>query len=237
MMKGKSTHTLIQTLTLFLLLALIFIFWHNFLIYPLKVLVVFFHESSHALMTVATGGEVTELVVERYQGGHVLSRGGSRFWVLTAGYLGSLLWGVVIYLAAARSRLDKAVMIILGVLVIGICFLFVRNLYGFVFSLLMGLAMLGIGALAGERVNDFVLKLIGLTSMVYVPLDIYSDTISRSHLRSDAFMLAQEFGGTTMMWGGLWMLISGGIILVTLYLGFKGPDRVEAEKRSSEVSV
>ena len=44
--------------------------------------------------------------------------------------------------------------------------------------------------------------------MAYVPLDIWSDTISRSHLRSDARMLAEEFGGFTLMWGGIWMAIS-----------------------------
>ena len=57
-------------------------------------------------------------------------------------------------------------------------------------------------------INDFLLRLIGLTSMMYVTLDIYSDTIVRSHLQSDARMLAQEFGGATVLWGGLWIALS-----------------------------
>jgi hypothetical protein len=41
-----------------------------------------------------------------------------------------------------------------------------------------------------------------------VPYDIYDDTIRRSELRSDARMLAEEIGGTTIMWGGLWFIVS-----------------------------
>ncbi len=210
-----------QTLTLIAAVAVIFFFWHHLLIYPLKVLVVFFHESSHAIATVLTGGQVAELMVSQDQGGHVLSRGGSRFLVLTAGYLGSLIWGTVLYLIAARTRKDAVAMTLLGCLIIAIALLFVRNLFGFAFSAATGVAMILLGTWAGEKINDFILQLIGLTSMVYVPLDIYSDTISRSHLRSDARMLAEEFGGTTLMWGGLWIMLSAVLIFFSLKWGLK----------------
>ncbi len=210
-----------QTITLVAAVAAIFFFWHHLLIYPLKILVVFFHESSHAIATVLTGGRVTELVISQDQGGHVISRGGSRFLVLTAGYLGSLICGAVIYLAAARTRKDAAAMFFLGCLTIAIALFFVRNLFGFAFSAATGVVMILLGARAGEKINDFILQLIGLTSMIYVPMDIYSDTISRSHLQSDARMLAQEFGGSTLMWGGLWIMLSAILIVFSLKWGLK----------------
>ncbi|MDM8516744.1 M50 family metallopeptidase [Desulfobacterales bacterium HSG16] len=213
-----------QILYLFALLAGIFFAWDYEALYPLKVLVVFFHESSHALMTVFTGGKVSELVVTRFQGGHVLSLGGSRFMVLTAGYLGSLAWGAVIYLVGAKTRLDKAAMFILGSIIILITVLYVRNSFALGFNLVTGSVMILSGWLATEKINDFLLRLVGLTSMIYVPLDIYSDTISRSHLRSDARMLAEEFGGTTVMWGGLWLFISVVVIFLVLKWGMKGPE-------------
>lgn len=219
--EGKDQPVVKQTVTLIAAVAVIFFFWHHLLIYPLKVLVVFFHESSHAIATLLTGGEVAELMISRDQGGHVISRGGSRFLVLSAGYLGSLLWGAILYLVAARTRKDALAMSLLGCLIIVIALFFIRNLFGFVFSAATGVAMILLGIWAGEKINDFILQLIGLTSMVYVPLDIYSDTISRSHLRSDARMLAEEFGGTTMMWGGLWILLSGLLIFFSLKWGLK----------------
>ena len=52
-----------QTLILVSALGVIFLLWEYPVLYPLKLLVVFFHESSHALMTVFTGGEVIEMVI------------------------------------------------------------------------------------------------------------------------------------------------------------------------------
>ncbi|MCP4110898.1 MAG: M50 family metallopeptidase [Desulfobacteraceae bacterium] len=221
-----------QAIYLIIVSVVIFLLWNNPALYPLKVLVVFFHESSHALMTIFTGGEVKEMVVTVQQGGHVLSGGGNRFWTLMAGYLGSLMWGVVIYLVAARTRIDKTAMFILGMLVAGIALVFVRNTFGFCFSLLTGVVMMILGIKANEAVNDFILRLIGLTSMIYAPLDIYSDTIQRSHLRSDAKMLAEEFGGTTMLWGGLWIVISTIIIICAVILGMKDVPTEEINPKS-----
>ena len=208
-----------QNLYLALVLPFVVFFWDSIAMYPLKLLVVFFHESSHAITTVATGGTVKELVVTQFQGGHVLSMGGSRFLTLSSGYLGSLIWGAVIYLVAVKTRKDRGAMLFLGCLIIGIALMFVRNTFGFGFSMATGVVMAVLGLKAGEQVNDFILRLIGMTSMIYAPLDIFSDTISRSHLRSDARMLAEEFGGTTIMWGGIWIVISLVIILMTIRWG------------------
>ncbi|CAG1021370.1 hypothetical protein DOJK_00937 [Patescibacteria group bacterium] len=198
------------------LLALIVICWQYPILYPLKLLVVFFHESSHALATLFTGGSVKELVIVPQEGGHVVSQGGNTFIIFSAGYLGSLLWGVAIYLASVKTRYDQLIMMILGSIVIIITVLFGRSLFSWVFGLLIGSAMIFSGKRLSEEVNDFALRIIGLTNMLYVPLDIYSDTISRSYLHSDAYLLAQATFGTTLMWGGIWLLVSLAVIIYCL---------------------
>jgi hypothetical protein len=192
-------------------------------LYPLKLLIVFFHEASHALATILTGGQVGEMAVMMNQGGHVLSSGGSRFIILNAGYLGSLLWGVIIFAVAARSKTDRLAMTILGVIMGLITLWFARNLFTIVFGLLTATAMILAGRYLRNSVNDFLLRLIGLTSMIYVPLDIFSDTISRASIISDASMLAQEYGGATVIWGGLWLLLSAMTIIFSLRWSFKAP--------------
>ncbi|MBL4827299.1 MAG: M50 family metallopeptidase [Spongiibacteraceae bacterium] len=205
-----------QILLLLSILCGIFFLWEYPILYPLKLLVVFFHESSHAIMTVTTGGEVVEMLINPQQGGHVLSRGGNRFLTLSAGYLGSLLWGITLYLLAAKSSLDKTIMRVLAIVVMAIAVLFIRDLFTLAFSLITGVIMLLLASKAHLVVNDLILRVIGLTSMLYAPLDIVSDTIIRSNLRSDAFMLADEYGGSTLMWGGLWALISIALVIVAL---------------------
>ena len=205
-----------QLIYLIALLVLIMVCWEYPVLYPLKLLVVFFHESSHAIATILTGGTVKELVINKDQGGHVISQGGNPFIILSAGYIGSLLFGVVIYIASVKSHYDKIIMMVLAIGIIVITVLLSRSLFSWIFGLLSGGAMLLMAKYLAEQYNDFALRLIGLTSMMYAPLDIYSDTISRSYLQSDAYFLAEYLGGTTLLWGSIWMLISIAVIIYCL---------------------
>ncbi len=193
---------------LLLLTAAVFALWQTPFVIPLKILIVFFHEVSHAIATVLTGGDVVRLSISADQGGLVLSRGGNRFTTLSAGYLGSLLIGIGLLLAAARSNADRAIMAGCGIVTLVIAGLYVRELFALTFTIGAGVVMLLIARFLGHAANDMVLRVIGLTSVIYVPFDIFSDTIARSELRSDARMLAEEFGGTTIMWGSIWLVIS-----------------------------
>ena len=195
------------------LLILVFALWPTPFLAPLKTLVVFFHEASHALTAVATGGVVIEMEIDQNQGGHVRSVGDIRLLTLSAGYLGSLLWGALIFLVTVFTDKDRLISALLGVLILVIAAWFMRNLYGLGFTMATGAGLIALSRWGSEAVNDFVLRIIGLTSMSYAPLDIWSDTIDRSHLRSDARMLAEEFGGATVMWGGIWIAISVGMII------------------------
>ena len=185
-----------------------FVLWQTPALIPLKILIVFFHEASHAIATVLTGGDVISLDISANQGGTVWSRGGNRFVTLSAGYLGSLLIGIGLLVAATRSKADRTIMACCGIVMLVIAGLYIRDSFALFFTIGTGIAMLATARFLGHGINDMALRLIGLSSMIYVPFDIFSDTLARSNLRSDARMLAEEFGGTTMMWGGLWLVIS-----------------------------
>ena len=103
--------------------------------------------------------------------------------------------------------------------------LFMRNLFGLAYGLGMALALLGIARFLPAVISDYALRLIGVMSLLYVPRDIFSDTIQRSHLRSDARMLAEEIGGTTWLWGGIWLLVSLAICAVAVRWSLGGRRR------------
>lgn len=216
-----------QDLLTVLLTASVLIFlWTSPWLAPLKILIVLFHELSHALMTVFTGGEVVSLQLSADQGGMVLSRGGNRFLILSAGYLGSLLFGCVLFLLARGSVRDGWWTGLLAVLLLVTALWFARNSFALIFSI-GAAALLGVTARwGGPWLNDLILKIVGTASMLYAPADIISDTLLRSHLRSDARMLAEEFGGFTQFWGVLWLLISLAVIAATLWHGLRMQPRV-----------
>jgi len=195
-----------RCIALIALLILAALLWHTWLVYPLKILIVFFHELSHGLAAVLSGGSIERITLVAAEGGLCVTRGGNRFLVLSAGYLGSLVWGGAILILAARTRYDRVIAGILGGLIILVALAYVRPVisFGFLFAGLAGLALVLVGIKLSEDVNDFVLKLIGLVSCLYVPLDILSDVLARPSLPSDAAMLADLTGVPTLVWGVLW---------------------------------
>ncbi len=184
---------------------------------PLEILVVFFHEASHAFMTLITGGEVMRMEVTVQQGGSVLSAGGNRFLILSAGYLGSLVIGAVLLTASMRTRHDRLILLLVAIAMTVATLLYMRNGFGLVYGFAGAFTLFAIARWLPPIASDYALRLIGVMSLLYVPRDIFSDTIQRSQARSDAFMLAEEFGGTTWFWGGLWL---GASVLIASYAVF-----------------
>lgn len=210
------------------------LFWNTWAVYPLKILVVFFHELSHGLAALLTGGSIVRIEVVAQEGGLCVTRGGNRFIMLSAGYLGSLVWGGVILVLAARTHLDKIISAVLGVMLVLITLLYVRPFggFGFVFGLLSGAALIAIGVFLSEDINDPLLRLIGLTSCLYAVLDIKSDIIDRPHLRSDAVMLADLTHIPALVWGILWILIAVVAALFFLLVACKRRGEAKAPRPS-----
>lgn len=204
--------------------GLIFAFWHSFVLKPLKILVVFFHEFSHALAVWLTGGSVLEFDVVAQQGGHVISQGGVGFLIVSAGYLGSLLCGVGLYALARKTRLDRYGLATVGALLIGIGVYYGFGNFLMIYGLVLGAVFIAIAVKLSNIISDLLLCIIGMTSMGYVPLDILSDTILRSGVKSDADTLGELYFGGALFWGGLWLMISFLVIGWVLWWSWRSDD-------------
>lgn len=201
---------------LILITALVFLLWNTPLVLPLKILVVFLHELAHAFAALMTGGSVERISLSAQQGGYAATRGGNGFVIVSAGYVGSLLIGVTLLLIALRTDADRLVLGLFGFLCLLVAALYVRELFPFGFCIVAGTGMLATAWFCDHRVSDMVLRVIGLTSAIYVPYDIFDDTIRRTGVRSDAYQLSEQFGGSPALWGGLWLVLSFGVIAVCL---------------------
>jgi hypothetical protein len=108
---------------------------------------------------------------------------------------------------------------------------YVRDLFAFGFMLTTGIAMLLASRFISLEISDMILRTIGVSSMIYAPLDIFDDTIRRAHLRSDARILAEQVGGSTLFWGGLWLVISLGVIVLILRYGLPQNSNIHQRRR------
>ncbi|GAB4275928.1 MAG: M50 family metallopeptidase [Candidatus Rifleibacteriota bacterium] len=192
----------------FILFLVALYFWESAFVLPIKYLTVFFHELSHGLMAKLTGGEIVRIEVNANQSGVCWTRGGIRFLVLSAGYLGSLVWGCIILLAAAKTKFDKEITGGLGILLLVVTAVWVRNLEGIIICGLTGAAILVFAKYATEYACDQFLKFVGLTSCFYVLIDIKEDLVEHSIKGSDAYVLAGMIHMPDWLVGGVWLLIA-----------------------------
>jgi hypothetical protein len=183
----------------------------------MKLLVVLLHELSHATAAVLTGGAVLEINLSPNEGGLTTTAGGWRFLILNAGYLGSLLWGLLFLALARRENRSRSIVALLAIALAAVSLLYVRPLvsFGFAFSALLVAALAGLARFGTAGVAATVLRFVGVFSILYALFDIRDDILTWGKTGlSDAVMLAQHTGIPAMVWGVAWVLAGVAILFV-----------------------
>jgi hypothetical protein len=191
--------------------------WGTVVVAPLKIFVVLMHEISHGITAILTGGSIESIEINSRQGGVCVTRGGSRFLTLSAGYLGSMLWGGLILLLASRTKLDRYVSMTIGGFLILMTIFYIRSGFGIAFTLAFAGGMIAMGRKLPREVNELVLQVIGITSCLYAVLDILDDVLERPGIGSDADMLADVTGIPGVVWGVIWItaaVLASGLFLI-----------------------
>ncbi len=203
-----------------LLVALMLIYaWNSVLLYPLKLVVVLFHELGHAAMAVATGGSVASLSVGADESGEVRSLGGSAILTLNAGYLGSLAWGLGFLLLTRRPGLSRVAAAALAALLVFVAAVWARPVFsfGFVWVLVTAAGFGVLARFANDTVATLTLRVLGLFSVLYAVGDIVDDVLLRPGAPSDAAFLAERTGVPALVWGLGWTGVSLAAVWATLW--------------------
>lgn len=181
----------------------------------------YFHEISHGLSAIITGGSVNNIVLHLQGSGLCYTQGGIHFIVAFSGYFGAALWGSLIYLTA--RHLDQKHTRIIAY---GICFLIAlttllwgRDLITFVILIVLGAVFWLIGMLKHNGVMALFIQFIGLyiiRDAVTVPLYL----IDGRHY-GDGARLADMTYIPEIIWVVLWTLC-GILALIMLWKSEKG---------------
>ena len=213
---SAQTSTLVVTSVYIVLIALL---WHYSVLLPLKLIVIVLHEASHAIATWLTCGSVSSIEVHSNEGGVTMSRGGNRFIILSAGYLGSAVWGAGMIVSTSDII---AVQVVAGLLaiVLLLSLFFANNMSLVALSIFFLLLLAGFWACTLLTVFNglrFFVLLVGTMSSLYAVWDIWDDLLSRRVEESDASQLAKHTGTSSRCWGALWGLISVALFASSLY--------------------
>lgn len=193
----------------------------GWLIAPLKWFEVFFHEFSHGLAALITGGSIVRVDLQFGGSGTCTYRGGIRPLVVFAGYAGASMWGWAIYSAAAAVH-QRTAHVLIGLLLatlVLVAVLWSRDLETWIILLVMG-AILALLLRHGEQslLKGFVefIGLFILISSIQSPLFLLD-----SQGRGDAATLRGLSGIPEWIWIALWMLIGLVALLLILRTGMR----------------
>ncbi|KAK1770382.1 peptidase M50B-like-domain-containing protein [Phialemonium atrogriseum] len=180
----------------------------RWVLWPFKMLVIAFHEFSHALAAVLTGGRVKSISLDPHEGGVTHMQGGKGAVTLPAGYLGSSLIGALLTFCGFDVVASKVASIVLGV-----CFLltlwWARRDWLTIVTVLLAVGLLvACWFIAHALPLRFVVLFIGVMSSLYSVWDICDDLILRKVNSSDASVFAKRYGGSSQCWGVIWSIIS-----------------------------
>lgn len=209
--------------------------WETQWVVPLKLVVVLLHEISHGAAALATGGRVLEIHVLQGEAGHCVTQGGNGPVIYSAGYLGSLLFGVSLLLLATRARAEQPTAVLLGVLLVGVAVALIpwdTNRFGKAFGILTG-GLLVVFALLPAIWAATAVRVVAVTSCLYAIVDIKSDVLDRPHVDSDAVRLASVTDLSATTWGVLWIVLSLAVTSGAFWLAVTAPpiDNVDSRKR------
>lgn len=207
---------------------------------PVRQMTTLIHELGHATACVATGGSVEGLTIvsdEKGHGGLTMTRGGSRYLTIPAGYLGAALVGSLLLLGGRNrqnaGKVLKVLAVVLGLA--GLIFTSTTFFHSGDHKAEAGLSflwVLGISVglfIAGTKLSPPYAQFVLLFLAVQVALNAVTDTLTLITVSAlygsggsftDATAMAQLTGVPAFIWSVLWCALGIGMLWLTVKLGY-----------------
>lgn len=222
-------------------IALWFIPWADYLVYPIRLFVTFVHEGSHALAAFLTGGSVQSLTIAADGSGAVYSAPSGWLGAIitsSAGYLGTTVFGVLLLLLIRRSVSPNKILLASGAFVgimtvifglLSPIFNFLSLQVGFgsiLFTIFAGVVLTAglivLARFANARTANFAVAFLAIQCLLNSLLDLktlffINAPFSGSSIQTDAANMAAATGMPSIIWVMVWI----GISLLMISIGLR----------------
>lgn len=208
----KKNQKLLHIAIIFLVLIISFFAWNTFIIYPIKLFVVLLHEMSHGLVAVLTGGKIISIELNKYLGGLTTTEGGNILLIASAGYLGSILIGALLFISSFDKKVSTWFNTALAILLIIFAANFLVDLLSQITALIAAVLLVISPRYFNTFVNQIIMQSLGLVSAFYVLIDIKEDLLSGGNYQNDAVILENITSLSSTIIGITWLVISAIVI-------------------------
>jgi hypothetical protein len=239
--EDAKPQVLLLLLATVITIALWFIPYADYLVYPVRLFVTFIHESSHALIAVLTGGSVQSLTIASDGSGLTYTAPSGFFGgVLTssAGYLGTTVAGVLmLYLIRRKFSPNKiltseglfvAMMLIVFTIIspifniLSLQIPFSSIMFTLVAGGVLSAALILLGIYANTRVANFAVAFLAVQCLLNSLSDLKTVFFMNAPLvGSDIQNDASNMQAITHLPGIMWVMIWIGVSILMISLGLR----------------
>lgn len=219
---GKTTQNNSLEFSLLLFAVIIsLIFFDSKLLFPIKIFIIIFHEINHVFAGIISGGEPKYLTFDLNLSGKTLIEGGSQIFIASAGYLGSIVIGSLLFVSSFSNRFRKWYLNILAIIIFLTTVNLIKGELQIFIGLLVSVTLFLISKYLPENILKFFLQYVGLISCLYVITDIKEDLLIKNIRVTDTQILEYLTGVSAQIWGIIWLFIALGVFgfLLKFYFG------------------
>ncbi|BGP42224.1 hypothetical protein JCM10449v2_006229 [Rhodotorula kratochvilovae] len=189
----------------------------HWVLWPFKLLVVAFHEFSHAGVGCCTGAKVKSITLDPR-------------------YLGSSLIGALLVFCGFDVVASKVASIVVGVMFLLTLWWGKRDWLTILTILLATGFIVACWFIAHGVALRFYMLFLGVMNSLYSLYDICDDLIFRKVNESDASVFAKRYGGSSACWGVIWFIVSLAFLAAAIVAGLAAFDDSFSEQAARGAS-
>lgn len=211
--------------------------WNTIIIKPLKLFSVFLHEMGHSLMAVIFGHGIAGFSIHFNESGYARTLpkdGFSAFMIANGGYLGSVLFALLI-LRLKKTFAGKYILGASAILLLGMSIAYGESVSTIIYAAIFAGLVIIIYMLKNNKINDWATDIIGVVCAVYAVYDTFVDTIlleinrklglipgwGAARPATDAVQLEMMTKVPAVVWGVIWFIIACCAVYSTMLGGKK----------------
>ncbi|RDB20847.1 hypothetical protein Hypma_012056 [Hypsizygus marmoreus] len=229
-----------QVVVIYVILAMaviIFGFWNvpivRNIITPLKLFTIGLHELCHIAAAVLSGGRILRITIDPHIGGATIVEGGHPAFILSAGYIGSTLFGALFVLAGWSTLVAKVMSFVLGIGLI-MPLALVRDKLTIILTIFYEALLIGFWFIDHAQALRWYCLFIGVMSVFFVVWDVADDRFFHKTNDSDATQFSILFPRLgPHVWAALWILfeiiVLVGFTLLGIYAFKQTKEEMDAQ--------
>ena len=212
--KSKPPRWLLSLTNNFWLLLIVAIFCQHtpYLSVPFNWLESYFHELSHGIGAILSGGSIVQIQLFSNGAGLCTTQGGWRIVIAFSGYFGAVLWGLLIYkIADTKGHYSRYLSMFLVVIILLSTLLYAADLLTFIIAMSLALLFASTIKLSNNYFMPVLLKLfalIVLLNSVNSPLYLLNkanlSSLGGANVAGDSANLAQATFIPEFIWITVW---------------------------------